>query len=126
MRAVIDWTRERCNGHVVGLGFCFGGPVVIEQIRTAFSEHSDAGFTNYPGLVHGYSHDGENYDEAAAREGVDDTPALLSSLRSAPHGYPPPDASSRGEGAFSKPGPSDLVWPSHQPLGASSSLLRIG
>jgi carboxymethylenebutenolidase len=29
VRAVIDWTRERCNGRVVGLGICFGGPVVL-------------------------------------------------------------------------------------------------
>jgi carboxymethylenebutenolidase len=29
MRAIIDWTRERCNGHVAGLGICFGGPVVL-------------------------------------------------------------------------------------------------
>ncbi len=29
MRAVIEWTRERCNGHVAGLGICFGGPVVL-------------------------------------------------------------------------------------------------
>lgn len=29
MRAVIDWTRARCNGRVAGLGICFGGPVVL-------------------------------------------------------------------------------------------------
>jgi carboxymethylenebutenolidase len=29
MRSVIDWTRERCNGRVAGLGICFGGPVVL-------------------------------------------------------------------------------------------------
>jgi len=29
MRAVIDWTRGRCNGRVVGLGICFGGPYVL-------------------------------------------------------------------------------------------------
>ena len=28
-RAVIEWTRARCNGRVVGLGICFGGPVVL-------------------------------------------------------------------------------------------------
>lgn len=28
-RAVIDWTRERCNGKVAGLGICFGGPIVV-------------------------------------------------------------------------------------------------
>jgi len=27
--AVLDWTRERCNGRVVGLGICFGGPFVL-------------------------------------------------------------------------------------------------
>jgi len=29
MRAVVEWTRDRCNGRVVGLGICFGGPVVL-------------------------------------------------------------------------------------------------
>ena len=29
MRAVIDWTRARCNGQVAGLGICFGGPIVL-------------------------------------------------------------------------------------------------
>ena len=29
MRAVIEWTRERCNGRVAGLGICFGGPIVL-------------------------------------------------------------------------------------------------
>jgi carboxymethylenebutenolidase len=29
MRAVIEWTRARCNGRVAGLGVCFGGPVVL-------------------------------------------------------------------------------------------------
>jgi carboxymethylenebutenolidase len=29
VRAVIEWTRERCNGRVAGLGICFGGPVVL-------------------------------------------------------------------------------------------------
>jgi len=29
MRAVIEWTRERCNRQVAGLGICFGGPVVL-------------------------------------------------------------------------------------------------
>ncbi len=29
MRAAIDWTRAGCNGRVVGLGICFGGPVVL-------------------------------------------------------------------------------------------------
>jgi len=29
MRAVIEWTRARCNGRVIGLGICFGGPVLL-------------------------------------------------------------------------------------------------
>lgn len=133
MRAVIDWTRARCNGRVAGLGICFGGPVVliaagegnlsgvvawhgsrmesvlertgeiacplrfhfggadpitppeaIEQIRDAFADHRDVHFTIHPGLEHGYSHEGESYDEAAAQSGVDDTRALLASLESSP------------------------------------------
>jgi carboxymethylenebutenolidase len=27
--AVVDWTRGRSNGRVVGLGICFGGPFVL-------------------------------------------------------------------------------------------------
>jgi len=27
--AVLDWTRERCNGRVAVLGICFGGPFVM-------------------------------------------------------------------------------------------------
>ncbi|NQZ96053.1 MAG: dienelactone hydrolase family protein [Myxococcales bacterium] len=132
MRAVIEWTRARCNGRVAGLGICFGGPVVliaasegdlsgvvawhgtrmegvlervkeitcplhfhfggadpvtppevIEQIRDAFADHRDVHCTIHPGLKHGYSHEGESYDEAAAQNGVDDTRALLASLVSA-------------------------------------------
>lgn len=29
MRAVMDWTRARCNGRVAGLGICYGGPIVL-------------------------------------------------------------------------------------------------
>ena len=29
LRTVIDWTRDRCNGSVAGLGICFGGPFVL-------------------------------------------------------------------------------------------------
>lgn len=29
LSAVIDWTRQRCNGRVAGLGICFGGPYVL-------------------------------------------------------------------------------------------------
>jgi len=129
MLAVIEWTRSRCNGNVVGLGICFGGPVVlhaagvgalaglvtwhgsrmeayldraseiscplrfhfgesdpvtppdaIEQIRSAFSGHADADFVVHPGLVHGFSHEGDAYDEAAARQGLDATRDLLAAL----------------------------------------------
>jgi len=45
MRAVIDWTRERCNGRVSGLGICFGGPVVL----VAASEGSLAGVITWHG-----------------------------------------------------------------------------
>ena len=129
MRAVIDWTRARCNGQVAGLGICFGGPIVlvaagegklegvvtwhgsrmeaflhrakqiacplrfhfgeadpitppesIAQLRAAFAEHPDARFSVYPGLDHGFSHEGATYDAAAAQSGVDDTRDLLATL----------------------------------------------
>ena len=28
-RAIVEWTRAGCNGRVVGLGVCFGGPLVL-------------------------------------------------------------------------------------------------
>jgi carboxymethylenebutenolidase len=129
MRDVIEWTRTRCNGKVVGLGICFGGPVVlhaagdgalagvvtwhgsrmeaylerageircplrfhfgeadpitppdaIAQIREAFAGHPDAEFVVHPGLVHGFSHEGDAYDEAAARQGIEATRDLLAAL----------------------------------------------
>jgi carboxymethylenebutenolidase len=45
MRAVIDWTRKRCNGRVAGLGICFGGPVVL----TAAGEGSLDGVVTWHG-----------------------------------------------------------------------------
>lgn len=27
--AVVGWARTQCNGHVIGLGICFGGPFVL-------------------------------------------------------------------------------------------------
>jgi carboxymethylenebutenolidase len=128
-RAVIEWTRERCNGHVAGLGICFGGPPVIhaasegalggvitwhgsrmeamaeqlgriecplrfhlgeadpitppdviEKLRAACANNSDANFVIYPGLEHGFSHEGRSYDAEAAQSGIDDTRALLAEL----------------------------------------------
>ncbi len=29
-RSVVEWVRPRCNGRVIGLGICFGGPVVLD------------------------------------------------------------------------------------------------
>ena len=129
MLVVIEWARRRCNGHVAGLGICFGGPVVltaagegalaavitwhgsrmenfldrakeiscplrfhfgeadpvtppdaIEKIRAAFADHPDVSFVVHPGLVHGFSHEGASYDEAAARMGIDSTRDLLAKL----------------------------------------------
>jgi carboxymethylenebutenolidase len=129
MRAVIEWTREQCNGRVAGLGICFGGPVVlaaagdgalsgviawhgsrmenyleradqiscplrfhfgaadpvtppeaIEKIRSAFAAHPDTAFVVHPGLAHGFSHEGQSFDAAAAQAGVDDVRAVLASL----------------------------------------------
>lgn len=131
MGAVLDWTRARCNGRVVGLGICFGGPFVlrfaregrldgvvtwhgsrmedhldgaattrcplrlhfggadpitppevIEKIRAAFADHPDCSIEIHPGAVHGYSHDGDPYDENACQAGLDAIAALLGSLAS--------------------------------------------
>jgi carboxymethylenebutenolidase len=129
LRAVLDWTRDRCNGRVAGLGICFGGPFVlrfagegrlqgvvtwhgsrmenflerageitcpmrlhfgeedpvtppeaIEKIRAAFASHPDVSIAVHPGAVHGFSHDGDAYDEKACQAGLDATGALLESL----------------------------------------------
>lgn len=129
MVATVEWTRARCNGQVVGLGICFGGPVVlhaaglgaldgvvtwhgsrmegyldraseitcplrlhfgeadpvtppeaIAKIRAAFADHPDASFVVHPGLVHGFSHEGDAYDEAALEEGLTATRELLVAL----------------------------------------------
>jgi carboxymethylenebutenolidase len=130
MRAVIAWTKERCNGRVVGVGICFGGPIVltaaaegalsgvvtwhgsrmenfldgadqiscplrfhfgaadpvtppeaIEKLQEVFASHPDAVFVVYPGLEHGFSHDGRSYDATATQAGIDDTRDLLAALR---------------------------------------------
>jgi len=71
-------------------------PEVIEKVRAAFAGHRDARFTIYPGLEHGYSHEGQSYDEAAAQSGVDDTRALLASLASSPRGSDSRRAAGKG------------------------------
>lgn len=127
--AVLDWTRERSNGNVAGLGICFGGPFVlrfagegrlqgvvtwhgsrmeqfldragdvtcplrlhfgeddpitppeaIDTIRSAFAHHPDVDIAVHPGCVHGYSHDGDAFDEKAARAGLDAARTLLAEL----------------------------------------------
>jgi carboxymethylenebutenolidase len=45
MRAVIEWTRNRCNDRVAGLGICFGGPVML----TAAGEGSLDGLVTWHG-----------------------------------------------------------------------------
>jgi carboxymethylenebutenolidase len=35
MRMVVEWTRGQCNGHVAGLGICFGGPFVLDMAGRA-------------------------------------------------------------------------------------------
>lgn len=57
MRAVIEWTRSRCNGNVVGLGICFGGPVVLVA----------AGEGLLAGVVAWHGSRMENYLERAER-----------------------------------------------------------
>ena len=96
LAGVVAWHGSRMEAYLdrakeitCPLRFHFGGadpitpPEAIEQIRAAFAEHDDARFSIHPGLEHGYSHEGQSYDEAAAQSGVDETRALLASLESA-------------------------------------------
>ena len=77
---------EGADGIACPLRFHFGSedpvtpPDAIRKIRDAFADHPDAEFVIHEGLVHGFSHEGESYDEAAARAGVEATRALLADL----------------------------------------------
>jgi carboxymethylenebutenolidase len=55
-------------------------PEAIAKIRAAFASHPDLSLVVHPGAVHGFSHDGDAYDERACRAGLDATKALLESL----------------------------------------------
>lgn len=93
LQGVITWHGSRMENYLerakditCPLRFHFGEadpvspPEAIEAIRTAFADHPDASFVVHPGLVHGYSHEGESYDEAAARMGLEATRELLATL----------------------------------------------
>jgi len=55
-------------------------PEAIAKIKLAFAAHPNASFVVHPGLVHGYSHEGESYDEVAARSDLEATREFLASL----------------------------------------------
>jgi carboxymethylenebutenolidase len=93
LAGVITWHGSRMENFLDGAGqiscplrFHFGEadpitpPDAIEKIRSAFAEHPDASFVVHPGLVHGYSHEGESYDEVAAQMGVAAARDLLAKL----------------------------------------------
>jgi carboxymethylenebutenolidase len=56
VRGVIQWTRENCNGRVVGLGICFGGPFVTTA----------AGEANLDGMVTWHGSRMENFLSGAS------------------------------------------------------------
>ena len=56
MGAVLDWTRAQCNGRIVGLGICFGGPFVLRF----------AGEARLAGVVTWHGSRMENYLERAS------------------------------------------------------------
>jgi len=78
---------ERAEQITCPLRLHFGGadpispPDAIAEMRSAFAGHPDVSFVVHPGLVHGYSHEGDSYDEAAARIDLEATRDLLVSLR---------------------------------------------
>lgn len=57
-------------------------PEAIEKIRAAFASHPDVSIVVHPGAVHGFSHDGDAYDEAACGAGLEAARGLVSSLAS--------------------------------------------
>jgi len=93
LQALITWHGSRMENfldraHEIScpVRFHFGEadpvtpPEAIDKIRAAFASHPDASFVVHPGLVHGFSHEGECYDEAAAQMGIDATRELLAGL----------------------------------------------
>jgi carboxymethylenebutenolidase len=55
-------------------------PAAIEAIREAFAGHPDASIVVHPGAVHGFSHDGDAYDEGACKAGLDAVDEILGVL----------------------------------------------
>ena len=55
-------------------------PEAIEQIREGFANHPDLAIFVHPGAVHGFSHDGDAYDEEACEASFSSLGALIDSL----------------------------------------------
>lgn len=56
-------------------------PETIDAIREAFADHPDAEILVHEGATHGFSHDGDAYDEDAYRAGFASVVELLDRLR---------------------------------------------
>lgn len=55
-------------------------PEAIDAIRAAFADHPDAAFVVHDGCTHGFSHDGEAFDQAAFEAGFASVRELVSDL----------------------------------------------
>ncbi len=92
--AIVTWHGSRMQGsldlvaqmtcpvrHHIGGDDPVAPPEVVDAIRSAFAEHPDCGIVVHPGAKHGFSHDGDAWDETAYGAGFADVVALLDRYR---------------------------------------------
>lgn len=91
--AVVTWHGSRMEGALDGLDrfsgptrHHFGGddpitpPETIEAVREAFAHHPDTEIVVHDGATHGFSHDGEAFDAAAAQAAMASVVEVLDKL----------------------------------------------
>ena len=67
--------------HHIGGADPVAPPDLVDRLRDALDGHPDAEVIVHEGAAHGFSHDGEAYDEAAERAGFGSVVELLDRLR---------------------------------------------
>ena len=86
----IEGVLDQLDGLTAPLRLHFGEadpitpPEVIDAVRQRFADHPDCTIAIHPGAVHGYSHEGPAYDEAAAEAGLADLRNLIKALGGQP------------------------------------------
>jgi len=90
VNGVVTWHGSRMQGsldlvpriacpvrHHIGGADPVVPPEALEAIRAGFAEHPDCEIVVHPGAGHGFSHDGDDWDESAYQAGFADVVALL-------------------------------------------------